>query len=38
MPFVFPENETFDVGIDTRTPIETRTIKCRSVSRASSPG
>jgi arylsulfatase len=22
MPFVFPEDETFDVGIDTRTPID----------------
>jgi arylsulfatase len=24
MPFVFPEDETFDVGIDTRTPIDDR--------------
>jgi len=22
MPFVFPEDETFDVGVDTRTPID----------------
>ena len=24
MPFVFPEDETFDVGVDTRTPIDDR--------------
>jgi arylsulfatase len=24
LPFVFPEDETFDVGIDTRTPIDDR--------------
>ena len=24
MPFVFPEDETFDVGLDTRTPIDDR--------------
>lgn len=22
LPFMFPEDETFDVGIDTRTPID----------------
>jgi len=24
MPFMFPEDETFDVGVDTRTPIDDR--------------
>jgi arylsulfatase len=24
MPFVFPEDETFDVGVDTRTPVDDR--------------
>jgi len=24
LPFMFPEDETFDVGIDTRTPIDDR--------------
>ncbi len=24
MPFVFPEDETFDVGVDTPTPIDDR--------------
>ncbi len=24
LPFLFPEDETFDVGVDTRTPIDDR--------------
>jgi arylsulfatase len=28
MPFVFPEDETFDIGVDTRTPIDDNDYQC----------
>jgi arylsulfatase len=28
LPFVFPEDETFDVGVDTRTPIDDHDYQC----------
>jgi arylsulfatase len=28
MPFTFPEDETFDVGVDTRTPIDDNDYQC----------
>jgi len=28
MPFVYPEDETFDVGVDTRTPIDDNDYQC----------
>ena len=35
LKFMFPEDETFDVGVDTRTPIDDRELPgCRSVSPA----
>ena len=35
IPFIMTIDETFDVGVDTRTALKTRTIRCRSASPAS---